>query len=300
MKIVLTGGTGYIGSVVLEQLVAAGHAVTALVRSDEAAAKVRKAGAEAAVGDLYDTAWTARLFAAADGVVHAAAPGDGTSEQFDRAVVAAAVEALSGTGKPYVHTSGVWIYGDNADIAEDSPFVPPALTGWRLAVERSVLDADLVATIVAPGIVYGHGGGIPAGVARAGTGRAGPGPARRRRTQHWTSVHVEDVAALYVTVVERGERLGQVVAVSGVDPTVREVARPRPGTPGWHRRASRRPGRGSVHCSPTRCCWTSRPPARRRARLGWTPDPADPRRGAARKRQLALRRRRTRCPPGRA
>ncbi|MFF5231657.1 NAD-dependent epimerase/dehydratase family protein [Dactylosporangium sp. NPDC000521] len=221
MKIALTGGTGYIGSVVLQQLVAAGHAVTALVRSDEAAAKVRKAGAEAAVGDLYDTAWTARLFAAADGVVHTAAPGDGSSEQFDRAVVAAAVEALAGTGKPYVHTSGVWLYGSNDAITEDAPFAPPALTAWRPGVERSVLDADLVATIVTPGIVYGHGGGIPAGVLAPGDGEVrlvGDG------SQHWTTVHVEDVAALYVTVVERGERLGHVLAVSGVNPTVREIA----------------------------------------------------------------------------
>ncbi|GAA1525991.1 NAD-dependent epimerase/dehydratase family protein [Dactylosporangium maewongense] len=221
MNIALTGGTGYIGSVVLEQLVAAGHAVTALVRSDEAAEKVRKAGAEAAVGDLYDTAWTARLFAAADAVVHTAAPGDGSSEQFDRAVVAAAVEALGGTGKPYVHTSGVWLYGSNADITEDSPLAPPALTAWRPAVERSVLDADLVATIVTPGVVYGHGGGIPAGVLTPADGKVrlvGDG------SQHWTTVHVEDVAALYVTVVERGERLGHVLGVSGAGPTVREIA----------------------------------------------------------------------------
>ncbi|MEV4139783.1 NAD-dependent epimerase/dehydratase family protein [Dactylosporangium sp. NPDC049742] len=221
MNIALTGGTGYIGSVVLEQLVAAGHAVTALVRSDEAAEKVRKAGAEAAVGDLYDTAWTARLFAAADGVVHTAAPGDGSSEQFDRAVVEAAVEALAGTGKPYVHTSGVWLYGSNDAITEDSPFAPPALTAWRPAVERSVLDADLVATIVTPGVVYGHGGGIPAGVLAPGDGKVrlvGDG------SQHWTTVHVEDVAALYVTVVERGERLGHVLGVSGASPTVREIA----------------------------------------------------------------------------
>jgi nucleoside-diphosphate-sugar epimerase len=224
MKIALTGGTGYIGSVVLEQLVAAGHAVTALVRSEEAAAKVRKSGAEAAAGDLYDTAWTADRFAAADGVIHTAAPGDGTNERLDRAVVAAAERALGGTGKPFVHTSGVWIYGDTAAAVEESPLAPPALTAWRPGVEQSVLDADLVATIVAPGIVYGHGGGIPAGVLLAGRDEAGRVRLVGDGSQHWTTVHVEDVAALYVTVVERAERLGRVIAVSGVSPTVREIA----------------------------------------------------------------------------
>ncbi|GAA2637213.1 NAD-dependent epimerase/dehydratase family protein [Dactylosporangium fulvum] len=224
MKIVLTGGTGYIGSALLEQLVAAGHTVTALVRSDDAAAKVRKAGAEAAVGDLFDTAWVAERFGAADGVVHTAATGDARSAEFDRSVVRAAGQALAGTGKPYVHTSGIWVYGDNADITEDSPFAPPALTAWRGEVERSVLEADLVATIVAPGVVYGHGGGIPGGVLAAQRDEAGRVRLVGDGSQHWVTVHVEDVAALYVTVVERRERLGYVVAASGVNPTVRELA----------------------------------------------------------------------------
>jgi nucleoside-diphosphate-sugar epimerase len=224
MKIVLTGGTGYIGSALLEQLVAAGHAVTALVRSDEAAVKVRKAGAEPVVGDLFDTPWLATRFSAADGVVHTAATGDATSEQFDRSVVGAAVQALAGTGKPYVHTSGIWIYGDNAEISEDSPFSAPALTAWRQPVEQSVLDADLVATIVTPAVVYGHGGGIPGGVLTPARDEAGRIRLVGDGSQHWTTVHVEDVAALYAAVVERGERLGYVIVASGDNPTVRELA----------------------------------------------------------------------------
>lgn len=233
MDIVVTGGTGYIGSALLKQLVAGGHAVTALVRSDEAAATVRKAGATPVVGDLFDAAWVAERFAPADAVVHTAATGDASTQRLDRAVVAGAVQALAGTGKPYVHTSGIWVYGDNDDITEDAPFAPPALTAWRQEVEQGVLDADLTATIVAPGIVYGHGGGIPAGVfgpgARDDAGRlrlVGDG------TQHWTTVHVEDVAALYRIVLERGERLEYVVAASGDSPTVRELAEAAAGAAG--------------------------------------------------------------------
>ncbi|UWZ40522.1 NAD(P)H-binding protein [Dactylosporangium roseum] len=228
----MTGGTGYIGSALLDQLVAAGHTVTALVRGDDAAGKVRKAGAEAAVGDLFDTGWVAERFASADGVVHTAATGDARNAEFDRSVVRAAAQALAGTGKPYVHTSGIWIYGDNAGITEDSPFVPPALTAWRGAVERSVLDADLTATIVAPGVVYGHGGGIPGGVLAAQRDEAGRVRLVGDGSQHWATVHVEDVAALYVTVVERGERLGYLVAASGVNPTVRELAEAAAGAAG--------------------------------------------------------------------
>jgi nucleoside-diphosphate-sugar epimerase len=222
MKIVLTGGTGYIGTALLGQLVERGHAVTVLVRSDEAAAKVTGRGARAIVGDLFDSGWVAEQFAAADGAIHTASPGDATSEELDRSVAAAAIQALSGTRKPYVHTSGIWVYGDNPDITEESSFAPPSLTAWRTDVERTVLDADLVATIVTPGIVYGYGAGIPAAVfgSRTDTGRV---PLVGAGDQHWTTIHVDDVAAVYVLVIERGEALGPVIAASGDNPTVREL-----------------------------------------------------------------------------
>jgi nucleoside-diphosphate-sugar epimerase len=222
MKIVLTGATGYIGSALLTRLVADGHSVTALVRSDEAAATVAGRGAVPVIGDLYDPDWVTAQFRAADGAIHTAAPGDGTSERMDRSVTEAAVRAFSGTEKPYVHTGGIWSYGDNADISEDSPFQPPALTAWRGAVEQIVLDADVEATIVTPAVVYGYGKGIPAGV--FGAGADGRVPLIGDGTQHWATVHVDDVAALYALVVERGEGLGYVIAASGVNPTVLEIA----------------------------------------------------------------------------
>ncbi|WP_426511261.1 NAD-dependent epimerase/dehydratase family protein [Dactylosporangium sp. McL0621] len=220
MRIVLTGGTGYIGSAVVRELVAAGHAVTALVRSDEAAAKARKGGAEAAVGDLFDAGWTAARFAEADAAVHIAATGGPDTVEFDKAIIAAAVQA----GKPYVHTSGIWLWGDNADITEESPLAPPALTAWRVPVEQSVLDSGLAATIVAPGIVYGHGGGIPAGVLAPARDEQGRVKLIGDGSQHWTSVHVDDVAVVYRLVLEHGSGLGRVVVASGVNPTVRELA----------------------------------------------------------------------------
>src|SRR5690349_3431034 len=109
MTIVLTGGTGYLGAALLSELLGAGHRVTALVRSEAAAAKVKESGAQPVVGDLFDSAWLSAQFAAADAVAHLAATGDATTQQLDRGVVAAAVAALGGTGKPYVHTSGIWI-----------------------------------------------------------------------------------------------------------------------------------------------------------------------------------------------
>jgi nucleoside-diphosphate-sugar epimerase len=223
MDVLLTGGTGYIGSRVLDQLRAAGHQVTAVVRSDSSAERVAAAGATPLVGDLTDTGWLTEQLRGADGAVHTAAPGDATGADFDRAVVAAVVSAFGGTAKPYVHTSGLWLYGSGVDLDEDSPLNPPALTAWRPEVEQQVLDADLVASIVVPAVVYGYGGGLPnliVDAPRDGSGRLvliGDG------TQHWGVAHVDDVAALYVAALESGKANGRVLAVTDENPTVADL-----------------------------------------------------------------------------
>ncbi|MEU8228055.1 NAD-dependent epimerase/dehydratase family protein [Actinoplanes sp. NPDC048967] len=79
MTIVVTGGTGYLGSALIAELVGAGHSVTALVRNEAGAGKATALGARAAVGDLFDTGWLTEQFAAADAVAHLAATGDATT-----------------------------------------------------------------------------------------------------------------------------------------------------------------------------------------------------------------------------
>jgi len=223
MKIVLTGATGYIGSSVLAALRARGHEVIAPVRSETAAQKATAAGATAVVGDITDVAWFAPLLADADAAIHTATPGDGTAPQFDGAVADAAIAALAGTGKPYVHTGGLWIHGPSDDLTEETPFAPPALVAWREQVESRLAAADLVLSIVEPGIVYGAGAGIPALLAQASRDAEGRLTVIGEGTQHWATVHVDDVADLYVRVVERPEPAGRILGLSGSNPTVAEI-----------------------------------------------------------------------------
>jgi nucleoside-diphosphate-sugar epimerase len=223
MKIVLTGGTGYIGSAVLKQFVAAGHHVVALVRNETAAVKIRSVGADPVVGNLFDAVWAAQQFGPADAVVHTANTNDESAAQLDQSVVLAAVHALAGTGKPYIHTTGTWIYGNNPDMTEESPIKPPEIITWRPVSESTVHVADLLATIMVTAPVYGHGGGWITSIldAQDDAGRTrliGDG------AQHWPTVHIDDLAALYRIVLERRERLGYVIAASGANPTVRELA----------------------------------------------------------------------------
>ena len=139
MKVALTGATGFIGSHILAELQEHGHEVTALVRDDAQADTVAARGATPAVVDLYDRAGGRGLLGDADGAIHTASPGDETSADLDSAVVDAAIEAFDGTGKPYLHISGLWVYGANPAISEESLFDAPAMVAWKEPIERSVL-----------------------------------------------------------------------------------------------------------------------------------------------------------------
>ncbi|WP_456698363.1 NAD-dependent epimerase/dehydratase family protein [Aeromicrobium sp. P5_D10] len=222
MKILLTGGTGYIGSAVLEALVGAGHQVTAIVRSQQSSLAVSDKGAVGIIGDLFDAAWLAAELRGHDAAIHAAAGSDERDPDMNDAVLNAAIEAFSGTDKPFIHTGGIWTYGNNQSISETDEPAPPQLTSWRPANEQRVLGADIKSSIIQPGIVYGHGGGIPAMLAGA-VAEDGTLQLIGSGEQHWVTVHVDDLADLYVRVLDKAPGGQSYVGASGVNPTVREL-----------------------------------------------------------------------------
>ena len=225
MKVALTGAAGYVGSHILSELHEHGHEVTALVRDDAQADVVAAQGALPAVVDLYDQPAVAKLLADADGAVHTASPGDDTSADLDSAVADAAIDAYAGTGKAYLHISGLWIYGSNPSITEESPFHAPALVSWREPIERRVLGAnDMRGVVIVSGSAYGDGGGGIPGVL-LGSPRDSDGNLIMVGTgrQHWLTVHVADLADFFRRVLEDGSARGRYVVADGSNATVAEL-----------------------------------------------------------------------------
>jgi nucleoside-diphosphate-sugar epimerase len=215
MKIFLTGATGYIGSRVLPALTAAGHSVTALVRTSS----VRGAGVTPVVGDMRDRDTVRRLAAEADAVIALATPGDATSAAADDDFVGAVLAGLR-PGATLLRTGGIWVRGEGAGLTEETPLDPPAIVAWREAVDNRALTAPGIRSLlIEPGIVYGYGSGIPGMFFGdpAGVRLVGPG------TQHWTTVHVDDLAELYVAALTLGAAGERFIAVGGDNPTVREM-----------------------------------------------------------------------------
>jgi len=225
MKVALTGATGFIGSHVLTELHDHGHEVTAVVRDDDQAEIVAARGAKPAVVDLYDQAAVVSLLSGTDGAIHTASPGDETSANLDSAVVDAAIEGFAGTGRPYIQISGLWIYGDNASISEESPLKPPPMVAWKEPIERRVLDSsDVRGTVIVSSVAYGDGGGgIPGLLLNSPRDDDGNLIMLGTGGQHWSTVHVADLARLFRRALESDSARGRYIVGNGLNSTVAEL-----------------------------------------------------------------------------
>jgi nucleoside-diphosphate-sugar epimerase len=225
MNVALTGSTGFIGSHILTELQEHGYDVTALVRDDDDAEGVAAVGATPVIVDLYDKPAVTSIFSSADGVIHTASPGDATSANLDSAVVDAAIDALTGTGKPYLHISGEWIYGDNTAITEESPINAPAMVAWKEPIEREVLNApDMRGVVIVSGVAYGDGGGgVPGLLLGSPRDEAGNLIMLGTGEQHWSTVHAADLADFFRRALEDESAEGRYVIGDGLNPTVAEL-----------------------------------------------------------------------------
>lgn len=151
MDVFITGGTGYIGRLLIERLVARGHRVRALARASSAGRV--PAGAAAVVGDALDAASVAAAVRPGDTLVHLVGtphPSPAKAAEFvrvDLAGVRASVAAATRVGVTQI------VY---VSVAQPAP-VMHAYLAVRAEGERSIRDAGLAATILRPWYVLGPG-----------------------------------------------------------------------------------------------------------------------------------------------
>lgn len=208
MRVFVTGASGWIGSATVGELVAAGHQVTGLARSDESAAVVASLGAEVRRGTLEDLDGLTEAAAASDGVVHLGYNHDFSDMAGAAKTDLAAVEALGsplvGTGKPLVVASGVLGLAPNRVATEDDvpdPALHPRLVALALAMSFAARGVRSTSVRFAP-TVHGPGdhGFLATLVAIAGakgvSGYLGDGESR------WPAVHRLDAAHLVRLAVE--------------------------------------------------------------------------------------------------
>ncbi|TQM39077.1 SDR family oxidoreductase [Pseudonocardia cypriaca] len=232
MDVFVTGGSGLTGPAVVAELVAAGHAVTGLARSDAAAARLESLGVTPHRGSLDDLDTLRTGAEAADGVLHMAfgfdAAGPDAMIRRDRAAIETLGRVLEHSGKPFVSTSGTLVMPAGREGAEGDEPDPAGIAGFRIPGERACLGfagrgvrasvVRLAPTVHGPGD-HGFIGMLVATARKTGVSAyVGDGGNR------WPAVHRIDAAGLFRMALEKAPA-GSVlhgVAENGV--TMRSIA----------------------------------------------------------------------------
>ncbi|MFJ5986919.1 NAD-dependent epimerase/dehydratase family protein [Lentzea sp. NPDC092896] len=278
MKVFITGASGYIGKATVAALLRHGHVVEALARSARSAAAMSEAGATPVSGGLSDLDVLTTAASRADAVIHLAQADSAEAD------LAAATAMQDGVGAgTYVHTGGTWVYGDTDGIAdEDAAWNPPSIVAWREEVEEKVLSRAHNGgrpVVIRPGLLYGGENRLIDVFFTKPGKESGAIPYLGDGTNHWSLVHVDDLAELYVAALNA--KAGSVYnGVGGVDPTTHEIATAishGAGLDGKTISLSLNDARAQMGPIADAFALDQRfTPARAQAELGWTPRHTDP------------------------
>ena len=230
MRVFLTGANGWIGSMIVRELIEAGHGVVGLVRTKDKCEALARAGGTPVLGSIEDLEVLRRAAADADGVIHTAFGLDlskiGELAAQDRAAIETFGAVLAGSDRPLVVTSG-FLQTNGKKVFEDArPAVLPAFPRASEQTTFALADRGIHAVVVRnPRSVHGRGerhGFVPmlAALAREKGVSAYVGDGQNL----WPSVHRRDAARVYRLALERRGRGEAFHAVAEEGVAYRQIA----------------------------------------------------------------------------
>jgi nucleoside-diphosphate-sugar epimerase len=210
MRVFVTGASGFIGSHLLPELIAAGHSVTGLARNDASASAIAALGATVHRGSLEDTQSICAGAAQADAVIHLAFNHDfskfAENCETDRRTIEGLAATLRGSDRPLIVTSGLGVLAEGRAVTESDPAVPSSVIPRAISEETALAAAanGVRASVMRLPQVHDR--------SRAGlitwlidiALEKGVSPYAGDGSGVFAAAHVSDVARLYRLVLEKG------------------------------------------------------------------------------------------------
>lgn len=231
MRVFVTGASGWVGAAIVDELIAAGHSVLGLARSDSAAAVIAARGAEVQRGTLDELAVLQQAAAECDAVIHTGFLHDfsrfAESCELDRRAILAMGEVLKGSAQPLLVTGGMATLAEGR-IATENDLPRPASSAYPRSSETTAAELAArgvrAATVRLPPSVFGEGdhGFVPHLVALAR--EKGIAAYIDDGSNRWPSVHRRDAARVYRLALEHGVPASTFHAVADEGMAFRQIA----------------------------------------------------------------------------
>jgi NADH dehydrogenase len=209
MKVLVTGGTGFVGPRIVHALRAQGREVRALVRSTERGAKLATLGAELVSGDVTDPASMRAALEGCTHVVHLVAIIKGRPTDFERVMAQATRDLVAAAKDAGVNRFVLMSALGTTETTKDA--VPYYAAKW--AMERAVIESGLEYVVFRPSFVFGRGGALPTFVRQVryspvvtviGSGK-----------QRIQPIYVDDVAEYFARAVDAPGAANRIFEIGG-------------------------------------------------------------------------------------